>query len=86
MLTPGTRTLKFWKLRPVGSASIRSCDSDLRCVTLCVSMSGLSAVTVTVSSTAPTRNSAFTVAVKSDVSTMPSRFSALKPGSVKVTL
>ncbi len=50
-----------------------SCVSALRCVTLWVSMSGLSPLTVTVSSTEPTRMSALTVAVKSEVSTMPSR-------------
>src|SRR5436305_502628 len=63
-----------------------SCVSDFRCVTLCVSMSGLSPVTVTVSSTAPTRSSTLTAAVKSLVSSIPSRFTVLNPGSVNVTV
>ena len=53
-MTPGTRTLRFWKLRPVGSASIISLVSDFFCVTLCVSMSGLWPETVIVSSMPPT--------------------------------
>src|SRR4029077_15567471 len=39
--------------------------------------------TVTVSSSAPTRRSAFTVAVKLAGSSMPSRLTVLNPGSVK---
>ena len=41
--------------------------------------------TVIVSSTAPTRNSTLTVAVTPAESSTPSRFTVLKPGSVKVT-
>ena len=47
---------------------------------------GVSPVTVTVSSTAPTRMSAFTVAVNDPLSSMPSRLTVLKPGSVNVTV
>ena len=47
---------------------------------------GLSPVTVTVSSTAPTRSSASMVAVKSADTSTPSRRTVLKPGSVKVTV
>ena len=71
MSTPGTSTLRFWKLRPVGSASIISLVSDLLCVTLCVSMSGLWPDTVIVSSRPPTFISALTVAVKSSVTRSP---------------
>ena len=58
-----------------------------RClVVLCTSTVGASPVTVTVSSSAPTRRLPFTVAVKLPVSSMPSRFSALKPASMNVTV
>ena len=53
--------------------------------TFCVSTSGLSPLTVTVSCSAPTGRSAFTAAVNPDVSWTPSRTSVLNPGSVKVT-
>jgi hypothetical protein len=53
--------------------------------TLWTSTMGVSPVTVTVSSIAPTRSSAFTAAVATPVSSMPSRFTVEKPGSVKVT-
>ena len=46
---------------------------------------GASPDTVIVSSTPPTRSSALTVAVNDAVSSMPSRFTVLKPGSVNVT-
>src|SRR6478735_5674841 len=51
-----------------------------------MSTTGVSPVTVTDSSTAPTRKSAFTVAVNDPASSMPSRLSALNPGSANVTL
>jgi hypothetical protein len=51
----------------------------------CVSMSGVSPLTVIVSSRAPTCRSALTAAVNPAVSWMPSRFTALKPGSENVT-
>jgi hypothetical protein len=47
---------------------------------------GDSPVTVTVSSTAPTRISALTVATNEPLSSRPSRLTVLKPGSVKVTV
>ena len=53
---------------------------------LVVSTTGASPVTVTVSSRAPTRRSAFTVAVKSPDSSIPSRLTVLKPVSVNVTV
>ena len=56
------------------------------CTTFWMSTVGAAPVTVTVSVTAPTRMSAFTVAVKDAVSSMPSRLTVLNPVSVKVTL
>ena len=53
---------------------------------LCVSTIGDSPVTVIVSSSAPTLISAFTVAEKSDVSSMRSRDTVANPGSVNVTV
>ena len=55
------------------------------CVTLWMSTVGASPVTVMVSSTAPTFSSTFTAAANDPVSSMPSRFTVEKPGSVKVT-
>ena len=49
------------------------------------STTGLSLRTVIVSSSAPTRISALTVAVKFGPSSMPSRRTALKPGREKET-
>jgi hypothetical protein len=46
---------------------------------------GVSPVTVIVSSIAPTRSSAFTDATNDPVSSMPSRLTVLKPGTVNVT-
>jgi hypothetical protein len=45
---------------------------------------GDSPVTVTVSSSAPTRSSALTDATKSPLNSMPSRLTVLNPGNVKV--
>ncbi len=55
-------------------------------VTLCTSTSGVVPETVIVSSSAPTFRSAFTVAVNVPDSSIPSCFTALKPGSVNVTV
>ena len=49
-------------------------------------MMGLAPDTVTVSSIAPTLMSPATLAVKPDVSSMPSRTKVLNPGSVNVTV
>ena len=72
----------FW---PLGSASSSSLDSTFCWRVFCVSMSGVSPLTVIVSSTAPTCMSALTVAVKPAVTWMPSRFTELKPASENVT-
>ena len=55
-------------------------------MTFCMSTTGLAPETVTVSSSAPTLRSAFTVAVKVAGSSMPSRLTVENPGSVKVTV
>ena len=52
----------------------------------CTSTIDASPVTVIVSSTAPTRSSAGTVATNDPVSSMPSRLTVLKPVSVNVTV
>ena len=54
--------------------------------TLWVSTTEAWPVTVTVSSSEPTRMSALTVALKVPASSMPSRLNVLNPGSVNVTL
>ena len=57
----------------------------VRAVMLCTSTSGDSAATVIVSSMAPTFISALIVAVKSEVSSTPSRLTVLNPGRLNVT-
>ena len=57
-----------------------------RCVMLGVSTIGDSPVTVSVSSSVPTFRSALIVAVKSDVSSTPSRITMPKPGSSNFTV
>ena len=52
----------------------------------CVSTIGDAPVTVSVSSSAPTRRSAFTVITPEPETSTPSRFTVLKPASVNVTL
>src|SRR5215475_15046706 len=71
--------------RPVGMLSITSRVMTVRAVMFCTSTSGDSAATVIVSSIAPTFISALIVAVKSDVSSTPSRFTVLKPGRANET-
>jgi hypothetical protein len=53
--------------------------------TLWTSTIGVSPLTVIVSSSAPTRRSALTVAVSCPSSSTPSRFTVLNPASVKVS-
>ncbi len=53
---------------------------------LVTSMTGASPETVIVSETLPTLRSAFTVAMKLPVSSMPSRLTVVNPASVKVTV
>ena len=69
----------------VGIAFTTSPLSVVCRLVLWTSTIGVSPVTVIVSVTAPTFISAFTVAVKDPVSSMPSRTTVVKPGSVNVT-
>src|SRR5262245_62785622 len=70
----------------VGSASRISRDATICLRTFWVSTIGDDPLTVMVSSSEPTRRSAFTVAVKPEVSSTPSFFTVLKPGRLKVTI
>jgi len=76
-----------WEGRPaIGSAS-----SVLRVIVVCcwtfwTSTTGAAPETVTVSSTVPTRSSAFTVAVNPVVNSMPSRLNVPKPVNLKLTV
>ena len=79
-------TAAAWMFRAAGSASMTSRVMTVCLVTLCTSTSGVAPETVIVSSSAPTFRSALTVAVNVPVSSIPSRFTALKPGSVNVTV
>ncbi len=72
--------------RAAGSDAITSLPRMVWRRTLCVSTIGLSAVTVTVSSIAPTFSSALIVAVKVPDSSIPSRLKVLKPTSVMVSM
>src|SRR4051812_6013508 len=69
---------------PVGTASSTSRDSTCVFWLLCTSTTGEEPDTVTDSSSAPTLRSAFTVAVKFDGSSSPSRLKVLNPWSEKV--
>src|SRR3989442_3490552 len=71
---------------PVGSVSSTSRDNTFCVRTFCVSTTGAAVDTMTVSSTDPTLNSAFTGAVKPAVNSMPSRRTGENPGSVNVTV
>jgi len=72
-------------LRDEGIA-VRISRSTIVCTrTLCTSTIGDSPVTVTVSSSAPSRSSALTVATNVPLSSMPSRLTVAKPGSENVT-
>ena len=72
--------------RPVGSVLIDSA-SITRCrVVLCTSTIGASPVTVIVSLRLPTLSVASTVEVNDPVRLMPSRFTPVKPGRLKVTM
>ena len=80
-LAPGTRMASAAHERlPVGMASITSRVTTRRCTTFWMSTVGMPPSTVTSSSTAPGFISAFTFAVKADVSSRFSRLNVLKPG------
>ena len=67
-----------------GRDSITSPVSTVSRLAFWTSTTGVSPVTVIVSATAPTFNSALMVAVKEPVSSMPSRLTVVKPGNVNV--
>ena len=71
--------------RAAGSAVTMSLPRTVCRFTLCVSIIGLSPVTVTDSSMEPTFISAFTVAVNDPVNSIPSRLYVLNPASANVT-
>ena len=72
--------------RAVGTDCSRSRSSVRCCFAVCTSTTGLSPVTVMVSSSPPTLSSAFSVATKSAGRTNPSRLTVPNPGSVNVTV
>jgi hypothetical protein len=72
-------------LREVGTAAMTSLLTVCWTFAVCTSTTGVSPVTVMVSSSAPTLRSPFTVATKLPDSSMPSRFTVLKPASENVT-
>ena len=79
--TPGISVANSTAVLPVGSASTTSRVITTWRLTFCTSTIGDVPVTVIVSSTAPTRRSASTVAVKPVVSSIPSRRTELKPAA-----
>ena len=82
---PGVSSAAVCGVRPNGSASRSSRLITRSCRMLRVSTVGAAPLTVTVSLTAPTRSSAFTVVVAVPTTSMPSRLTVVKPASVKVT-
>ncbi len=83
---PGMSVATSKWVRPLGMASTTSLLRTRCWAALCTSTTGDSPVTVMVSSMAPTRMSALTVAVKDPVSSIFSRLTVLKPPRVKVTV
>ena len=82
----GIRTMTLVYPCAVGIDSMRFSSSVRRRRALWTSTIGLSPVTVTVSSSVPTRMSAFTVETKSAGNSSCSRLNVLKPARVKVTV
>ena len=86
MFMAGMSSARLSYCRAVGSDSKMSRSIAADCSMLCTSMIGLASVTVIVSASWPTAISASTFAANPVASSMPSRTSVLKPGSVKVTV
>ena len=82
---PGTYEARCAQFLSLGRASMTSRVITCCCTTFRVSTTGEAPETVMVSSTAPTRISAFTFAEKPDVNWMPSRTTVENPGKVNVT-
>ena len=86
VVTPGMSTpTDITDLVPTGIASTISRVITFCWTTFCTSTVGAAPDTVIVSSSAPTRRSAFTVAVNDAVNVTPSRLTTLNPLSVNVT-
>ena len=84
---PGMSTARFENdLDPVGTASMVSRRRTVCWMTFCTSTVGAAPDTVMVSSTAPTRSSALTVAVNEAGRSIPSRLTTLNPLRVNVTV
>ena len=86
VLTAGTVPARSWKLRPVGNDSINSSETTSRRPLVCTSTTGLSPVTVMLSSREPIRISTLIGAVKLASSSMLSRTTVLKPGNLNDTV
>ena len=84
-ITPGIRAARPFNVRPPGSVSICSFVSTVCESVFLTSTTGEAPDTVMVSSSAPTRRSAFTSALNAPISSMPSRLMTLNPVSVKDT-
>ena len=85
IVIPGVSAAKASSVLLVGTVSSASRVICFRVVVFCTSTTGLCPETVTVSSSAPMRISALTVAVKLAASSTPSRLNVLKEGSENVT-
>ena len=83
--TPGMRAARPLSVRSPGRISICSFVNTVCVMLFFTSTTGEAPDTVTVSCRLPTRRSALTFASNVPVSTMPSRLTALKPVSEKVT-
>ena len=82
---PGISTAVVNCVLEVGIASMTSAPSTRCWAEFWTSTIGEAPVTVIVSWTAPTFMSTFTVAANDPASSMPSRFTVLKPDSANVT-
>ena len=85
-MMPGVAFSSAPAARVAGIVAISSCDITICRVAFCTSTTGVSPVTVIVSSRPPTRMSIGMVSVWLPVSWMPSRLTVLKPGSVNVSV
>ena len=86
VVTPGISSATENTWRPVGRTSSTARGMTDWPTELRVSTTGDSPVTVTLSSSPPTFSSMFSVAVKAVGSSMPSRFTVVKPVRSKVTV
>ena len=85
LLTPGIMAAIIEGTRLIGALLITSAVSTRSRLALWTSTTGDAPVTVTVSSSVPTRMSALMLATNVPLSSMPSRRTVLNPGRAKVT-